>query len=127
MIFTVANVLYMMSAIDELLYMSEAQPSVDLARICDEDNNECLKLSFPLKNGMSEIKISDRSAVFYYLDRDGKVVICMSFDNDAITDTNGSFHKVFKEIRALDRQQSNLINGPIITSDRALVRLADIN
>jgi hypothetical protein len=127
MMFTVANVLYMMSAIDELLYMSEAHHSVEIARVYDQDNNESIALSFPLKNGMSEIKISDRSAVFYYLDRDGKIVICMSFDNEMITDTCGSFHKVFKEIRALDRQQSNLINGPAITLDRALVRFADIN
>jgi hypothetical protein len=127
MIFTVANVLYIMSAIDELLYMSEVQPSVEIDREFDENNNEFIRLSFSLKNGMSEIKISDRSAVFYYLDREGKVVICMSFDNEMITDTNGSFHQVFKEIRALDRQQSNLINGSAITIDRALVRLADVN
>lgn len=127
MIFTVANVLYIMSAIDELLYMSDAQPSVNISRKCDEDNNEFIQLSFPLKNGTSEIKISDRSAVFYYIDREGNAAVCMTFDNEQITDTNGSFHKVFKEIRALDRQQATVINDPIIASDRALIRLADIN
>jgi hypothetical protein len=132
MTFTVANVLYITNTIDELLYMGDIPPSVEITRACDEKNRDFLRLTFTLKNGKSEINIFEKSALFYYNNDAGEIVSSTSFTNDRITDTNGSFHLAFKYIRSVDRQQTN--NGNIITisseqiaNDRPPLALVNVN
>jgi hypothetical protein len=125
--FTVSDVLYISTAIDDLLYMGDLPAAVDISRVSDEKNNESIRLSFALKYGKSQIDISAHTALFYYLNERGEIVSSTSFTNDRITDTTGSFHQAFKYIRSIDRQQSQALQIIDNTAYRTPVRLAEIN
>jgi hypothetical protein len=125
--FTVSDVLYISTAIDDLLYMGDLPAAVEISRVCDEKNNESIRLAFSLKHGKSQIDISAHTALFYYLNERGEIVSSTSFTNDRITDTTGSFHQAFKYIRSIDRQQSQSLQVVDNTAYRTPVRLVEIN
>jgi hypothetical protein len=129
MAFTVSKVVYINNTIDEFLFMGETQSSLKISPGYDEDGKEFMKLAFFLKNGSSEVKIYDAIGVFSYVSNSGEILEPINFHDNQITDTeaNGSFHKAFKEIRSLDRQNSISIKGSDISIDRASFGLAEVN
>lgn len=130
---------HIVSTIDDLLSMSEPQSFLNISTECegeedwddekdDVDNNRTfINLTFLLKNGASSIRLYDATGLFLYMDRSGEILKSIEFNDNGITLTDGSFKKALKQIRAFDRQHTNIpaiINTPI---DRASFGLANVN
>jgi hypothetical protein len=122
-LFTVPNILYIISSIEELLYMSESSRSPEISYTYNSIN-----ICFYLKNGRSEVTIGNgEHSSFYYIGDNKKVLKSFQFTNNTITDTNGSFHKAFKEIRAFDREYVSQIKNINTSIDRASFGLEEVN
>jgi hypothetical protein len=122
-IFTVSNILYIISAIDDSLYMSDSPACVDMFY----KDKEFIGLCFHLKNGKIKLHISEQYGQFYYLDDSDKELAWFQFRNNEITDTNGSFHKAFRQTREFDRQYSNPLKSVDTSIDRASFGLSEEN
>jgi hypothetical protein len=120
---------HIVSNIDDLLFMSGCcQPiniSVDRDDITASD--VFMKLSFPLINGNSEIRIYQKQAFFIYLDTAGEVLKKIEFDNAHVREVHGSFNTVLKQILVFDRQNSSQTKNTDTSIDRASFGLAEVN
>jgi hypothetical protein len=122
-LFTVSNILYMIGSIDELLYMSESSLRPEISY-----TNDLIKICFYLKNGKVTINVGSKEhSLFNYIDDNKVVLMVAQFTNDAITDTNGSFHSAFRQILSFDRQNSSQAKSTDISIDRASFGLAEVN
>jgi hypothetical protein len=122
-LFTVSNVLYIISSIDELLYMSESSLRPEISYTKD-----LIKICFHLKNGKVAINMGSKEhGLFNYIDDNEVVLTGAQFTNDAITDTNGSFHSAFRQILSFDRQHSSQSKITGNSIDRASFGLAEVN
>jgi hypothetical protein len=55
--FVVPDIAHIYSTIEDLLYMSEPQSSINISFGINEDEYEFIKFNFRLKHGSSEVKI----------------------------------------------------------------------
>jgi glutaredoxin-related protein len=132
MSFELPDFIHIVSTIDDFLSMSEPPCSINISNGYDEDEEKdddksFVLLTFPLKNGKSQIKMYDSFALFNYIESNGTVVNFTEFDDVDIMETNSSFKRSLKQIREFDRQQANTaksVNTPI---DRASFGLAEVN
>jgi hypothetical protein len=122
-LFTVSNILYVINSIEELLYMSESPPRPEISYATN-----LIKIYFPLKNGRAEVKIGSQEYSFLdYIDDNETTLKSIQFTNDAITDTDGSFHKAFRGIRSFDREYSSQTKVISTSLDRASFGLTKEN
>lgn len=136
MSFSLSEVIHIISTIDDLLYMSEPPSKIQVSTGCemeeeeeiDVENTEVfIKLSFSLKNGNVEIDIYDSIASFIYLDKNGEILKDISFDDNSVAETEGSFKKALKQIRAFDYQHNCQTRDARVPIDRASFGLAEVN
>jgi hypothetical protein len=132
MSFNLSEVIHIISTIDDLLSMSEHPYTITTSTGYDlEDGEEIefIKFTFPLKNGISSIKIQDSVGLIVYKDRDEKVLTNAEFDDMSVAELNGSFKKAFKRIREFDRQHhvNTASSTRPSTIDRASFGLAEVN
>jgi hypothetical protein len=121
--FTVSNILYIISSIDELLYMSESSLRPEISYTKD-----LIKICFYLKNGKVTINLGSKEhSLFNYIDDSEVVLTGAQFTNEAITDTNGSFHCAFRQIISFDRERSNQSKSTDISINRASFGLVEVN
>jgi hypothetical protein len=139
MSFNLAEFSHIVSTIDDLLSMSEPPCSISISTGYDEDeeknededeNDEVIEfilLTFPLKNGTSEVRIYDSFGIFFYTDRNGELLKSIDFDDNYVAETNGSFKKALKQIRDFDRKHVNTVKSVHTPIDRASFGLAEVN
>ena len=129
MSFVLSEVIHIISTIDDLLSMSEDQCSIRTSTGYDENDNEEVFISFkfPLKNGVSQVKIYDSIGLFVYMNQNEEVLKNIEFDDTSIVETNGSFKKALKQIRDFDRQQVSALKSANPSIDRASFGLANVN
>jgi hypothetical protein len=123
-IFTIPNLLYIINTIEEFVCMSESPSHVDLSY--NDYVNEII-LSFSLKHGTIKVSIFGQNAGFKYFDCDLKVLTSANFGNESITDTNGSFHTAFRQIRKFDRERASVSTNTDTSIDRASFGLSEVN
>jgi hypothetical protein len=122
-LFTVSNILYILSSIEELLYMSESSLPPEISYMSNS-----IKINFFLKNGRSEVTIGDREySYFDYILDDKKIPPSFSFTTKEITDTNGDFHKAFRNVRSLDREYASQAKSQETSIDRASFGLSELS
>jgi hypothetical protein len=122
-LFTVSNILYIISSIEELLYMSEYPLSPEIFY-----TSNSIKINFSLKNGISEVTIGDgECGTFNYFFDNKQDPSRFHFYTKEITDTNGSFHKAFRSIRSLDREYCDRVKSQDTSIDRASFGLEAVN
>jgi hypothetical protein len=135
MSFDLADFSHIVSTIDDFLSMSEPPCSINISNGYTEDeeskeqaeeDKSFISLTFPLKNGTSEIKIYDSIASFTYVNSSGNIIKCVEFD-DNVLETNSSFRRAIKQIRDIDRQQANIAKITNTSVDRASFGLAEVN
>jgi hypothetical protein len=129
MSFVLSEVIHIISTIDDLLSMSEHPSPINTSTGYDEDDDEAvfIKFTFPLKNGISQVKIYDSVGFFDYMNKTGEILKNIEFDDSAIAETNGSFKKALKQIRDFDRQQVGTVKSSNTSIDRASFGLAEVN
>jgi hypothetical protein len=143
MSFNLAEFSHIVSTIDDLLSMSEPPCSISISTGYDEDEDEeknkdededendevieFMLLTFPLKNGTSEVRIYDSFGMFFYTDSNGKLLKSIDFDDNYVAETNGSFKKALKQIRDFDRKHVNTVKSVNTLIDRASFGLAEVN
>jgi hypothetical protein len=122
-LFTVSNILYIISSIDELLYMSESSLRPEISY-----TNNSIEICFYLKNGKVIINVGSKEhSLFNYIDDNEVVLTGVQFTNDTITDANGSFHQAFRRILSFDRERSSQLKSTDTSIDRASFGLAEVN
>jgi hypothetical protein len=112
--FNLSEVINIVSTIDELLSMSDHPYKISTSTGNDiKDNREVefIEFVFPLKNGVSHIKIYDSTGLIEYRGHEDEVLKHVVFDDIYVTKLNGSFRKGFKQIREFDRQASSVKNS----------------
>ncbi len=122
-----SGVIHIINAIEDLLYIIESQDSLAISTGCDEKNYKFMKLTFPLKNGTSEVRVYNNGGACYYIDCHGNNIKSIGFNDSSLTDTEGSFHKALKALVALDRQQTSTAKNINLSIDRASFGLAEVN
>jgi hypothetical protein len=130
MSFNLSEVIHIISTIDDLLSMSEHSYTINTATgydVEDDEEVEFIRFSFPLKNGISYIKMYDSVGAITYENQSGEILKTMKFDDRNIAELNSTFKKAFKQIREFDRQQVTVIKSSNITLDRASFGLAEVN
>jgi hypothetical protein len=130
MSFNLSEVIHILSTVDDLLSMSEHSYTINSSAGYDlEDDEECefIKFTFPLKNGVSHIKLYDSVGVITYEGKSGEALKSLEFDDRDVAELNGSFKKGFKQIREFDRQNTGSTQGMNTTIDRASFGLAEVN
>jgi hypothetical protein len=130
MSFNLSEVIHIISTIDDLLSMSEHPYTITTSTgydVEDDEDVEFIKFTFPLKNGISSIKIYDSVGLIAYTNCNGEVLTNVEFDDMSVAELNGSFKKAFKQIREFDRQQVNTVKGNNTQIDRASFGLAEVN
>jgi hypothetical protein len=93
----------------------------------DDEEVEFIKFTFPLKNGISSIKMYDSVGLIAYTNQGGSVLKGIEFDDMSVSELNGSFKKAFKQVREFDRQQANTVKSSNTSIDRASFGLAEVN
>jgi hypothetical protein len=130
MSFNLSEVIHIISTIDDLLSMSEHPYTITAATgydIEDDEEVEFIKFTFPLKNGVSSIKIYDSVGLIVYKNQNGETLTNIEFDDMSVAELNGSFKKAFKQIREFDRQQVCAVKSANTSIDRASFGLANVN
>jgi hypothetical protein len=129
MSFYLSEVVHVISTIDDLLSMSEHPYTINTSTGYDEDDDEAvfINFTFPLKNGVSSIKMYDSIGMFIYKNHSGEILTNIEFDDNDIAATNGSFKKALKQLRDFDRQQSSTAKITNTSVDRASFGLAEVN
>jgi hypothetical protein len=115
------------STIEDLLYMSEPQSSINISFGINEDECEFIKFDFRLKHGVSEIRVYEDNGGFLYIGRNGDVLHSIEFDDTEFTSTTGSFYQGFKDMLSFDRQQANVAKITNTSVDRASFGLTEVN
>jgi hypothetical protein len=137
MSFNLSEVIHIISTIDDLLSMSEHPYTITTATGYDieesddeeveDEEVEFIKFTFPLKNGISSIKMYDSVGSITYKNQNGEVLKDLDFDDMNIGQLNGSFKKAFKQVREFDRQQVGAVKSANTSIDRASFGLAEVN
>ena len=130
MSFNLSEVIHIISTIDDLLSMSEHPYTITTATgydVEDDEDVEFIKFTFPLKNGISSIKIYDSVGLITYKNQSGEIMTNVEFDDMSVAELNGSFKKAFKQIREFDRQQVSTAKIANTSVDRASFGLAEVN
>lgn len=130
MSFNLSEVIHIISTIDDLLSMSEHQYTITTSTgydVEDDEDVEFIKFTFPLKNGISCIKIYDSVGLITYQNHNAEILTNIEFDDLSVAELNGSFKKAFKQIREFDRQQVNTAKNSNTSIDRASFGLAEVN
>jgi hypothetical protein len=130
MSFNLSEVIHLLSTIDDLLSMTEYPYVISSSTGYDfrEDReDEFIQFTFPLKNGISRVKLYNSGGVMVYESKSGEVLKTIVFDDRNIFALNGSFKKGFKQIREFDRQNASTIQANNTTIDRASFGLAEVN
>ena len=120
---------HIVSNIDDLLFMSGCCQPINIS-VDREDSTPVdvfIKLSFPLINGNSEIRIHQKQAFFIYLDLNGEVLKNIEFNNSHVREVEGSFNTTLKQILVFNRQHSNQTKSIETSIDRASFGLAEVN
>jgi hypothetical protein len=130
MSFNLSELIHIVSTIDDSLSMSEATSNISISagyEEIDDCTEEFLKLLFSLKHGNVEIKVSDSTGAFSYLDSNEKKLKVVEFDDSCVAEITGSFRKALKQIWAFDRQNINIPKNTSELLDRASFGLAEVN
>jgi hypothetical protein len=131
MSFVLSEIIHIVSTVDDLLSMSEHAYTIKSSTgydLEDDEEYEFIKFTFPLKNGVSHIKLYDSVGSLTYENKSGEVVKTLDFDDRDVAELNGSFKKGFKQIREFDRQQPNTTaNSSSTQIDRASFGLVEVN
>jgi hypothetical protein len=129
MSFYLSEVVHVISTIDDLLSMSEHPYTINTSTGYDEDDDEAvfINFTFPLKNGISSIKMYDSVGMFIYKNHSGETLTNIEFDDNDIAATNGSFKKALKQLRDFDRQQVGAVKSANTSINRASFGLAEVN
>jgi hypothetical protein len=115
MSFNLSEVIHIIATVDELLSMSDRPYNINTSsghEIKGDEEVEFVMFTFPLKNGISHIKIHDSTGLIEYTNQNGEVLSTIEFDDVCVTKINGSFRKGFKQIREFDRNQSRTVELP---------------
>lgn len=124
--FNLSEVIHIISTIDDLLWMSDQPYTINTSTGYNEDK-VFIKFKFPLKNGIAKVKMYDSDGLITYENQNEEILTSIEFDDRNVVALNGSFKKVFKEIREFDRQQANTVKSNITSIDRASFGLAEVN
>jgi hypothetical protein len=130
MSFNLSEVIHIISTIDDLLSMSEHPYTITTSTgydLEDDEEVEFIKFTFPLKNGISSIKMYDSVGLIAYTNQGGSVLKGIEFDDMSVSELNGSFKKAFKQVREFDRQQVGTVKSSNTSIDRASFGLAEVN
>jgi hypothetical protein len=131
MSFLLSEIIHIVISVDELLSMSEREYSINSSAgydIEDDGEYEFIKFTFPLKNGVTHIKLYDSVGIITYENKSGEILKTVEFNDRKVSVMNGSFKKGFKEIREFDRQQPNTTaNSSSTQIDRASFGLVEVN
>jgi hypothetical protein len=130
MSFNLSEVIHIISTIDDLLSMSEHSYTINTSTgydIEEEEEYEFIKFTFPLKNGISHIKMYDSVGSITYENQNGEILKNVEFDDRCVAELNGSFKKAFKQVREFDRQQVGTAKSSNTSIDRASFGLAEVN
>ncbi len=137
MSFNLSEVIHIIGTIDDLLSMSEHPYTIttttgyDIEESDDEEVEdeevEFIKFTFPLKNGISSIKMYDSIGSVTYENQNGEVLKDIGFDDFNLGQLNGSFKRAFKQVREFDRQHSSQPKSIGNSIDRASFGLAEVN
>ena len=130
MSFQLSEVIHIISTIDDLLAMSEHPYSIITSTgydVEDDEDVEFIKFTFPLKNGISSIKLYDSVGLITYQNHDEEILKNVEFDDMSVAELNGSFKKAFKQIREFARQQVSTSKSSNTSIDRASFGLAEVN
>jgi hypothetical protein len=125
--FVVPEIAAIYNTIEELFYMVEPQPAINISFGKDEDDYEFIKFCFRLKNGNVEVKVYEDSGEFNYMNWSGESLHSIEFDDTEFASMTGSFYQSFKSIIAFDRQQANTAKITNTSVDRASFGLAEVN
>ena len=98
-----------------------------ILKIEDDEDVEFIKFTFPLKNGISSIKLYDSVGLITYQNHNEEILKTVEFDDMSVAELNGSFKKAFKQIREFDRQQVSTAKSSNTSIDRASFGLAEVN
>ena len=131
MSFNLSEVIHIISTIDDLLSMSEHPYTINTSTGYDVQDDyeevEFINFTFPLKNGVSSIKMYDSFGIVTYKNHNGETLTEINFDNMSVAELNGSFKKAFKQVREFDRQQVSAVKNANTSIDRASFGLANVN
>jgi hypothetical protein len=131
MSFNLSEVIHIISTIDDLLSMSEHPYTINTSTGYDveddEEEVEFINFTFPLKNGISSIKMYDSVGIVTYKNHSGETLTKIEFDDMSVAELNGSFKKAFKQVREFDRQQVGAVKSANTSIDRASFGLAEVN
>jgi hypothetical protein len=130
MSFNLSEVIHIISTIDDLLSMSEHPYAITTSTgydLEDDEEVEFIKFAFPLKNGISSIKMYDSVGLIEYINQSGVVLTSIEFDDMSVAELNGSFKKAFKQVREFDRQQVGTVKSSNTSIDRASFGLTEVN
>jgi hypothetical protein len=107
MAFSLSELTYIISTIEDLLFMSDRKSLISVATGSDDDeyNKVFTQLTFNLKRGRSEIRIYSALGTISYLDADGEILKKLDFVEDTISTTYSSFNKALKQMLDFDRQR----------------------
>jgi hypothetical protein len=120
---------HIVSNIGDLLFMSGSSHLVNIS-VENEDNTQdkvFMKLSFPLTNGNSEVRIYREQSFIFYKGLNGEILQKIDFNNNNIREVHGSFRIALKQILNFDRQNSAQTGRADNLIDRASFGLANIN
>jgi hypothetical protein len=116
---------------NDILFMSEDRYSIEISTGYDEDEygheSTFIKLTFPLENGIVEIRVYDAIGFVIYTSNNGEILKNIEFREDSISETNSSFKKAIKTSIAFDRQKDSSREDPGTSTDRASFELAQVN
>jgi hypothetical protein len=122
------GVAHIINTIEDLLFLTESQHSLNISTGSDEKDNIFIKIDFCLKNGKSEIKIYNNGGCFSYFDFSGENLESIYFNESNLTDTGGAFHKALKALIIFDRQNATQeVKTANTLIDRASFGLAEVN
>lgn len=128
--FVVPEIASIYNAIEELFYMVEPQPPINIAFGKDEEEEntyEFIRFSFRLKNGNVDVKVYEDTGKFEYTTWSGESMNSIEFDDTEFASMTGSFYQAFKSVIAFDRQQANTAKITNTSVDRASFGLAEVN
>lgn len=126
--FVVPEIAAIYNSIEELFYMVEPQPPINIYFGKDEESAcEFIKFSFRLKNGNVDVKVYEDFGNFEYINWNGESIHSIEFDDTEFASTTGSFYQGFKSVISFDRQQTNTAKITNTSVDRASFGLTEIN
>ncbi len=132
MSFNLSEVIHIIGTIDDLLSMSDHPYTITTTTGYDIEEHddkevEFIQFTFPLKNGISSIKMYDSIGSITYRNQNGEVLRHIDFDDISFGHLNGSFNRAFKRVIKFDRQQVNVVKSNNTSIDRASFGLAEVN